>query len=257
MSIEALVWALNDAPCSSPTQKLVLIALANHARPDGTSAFPAVATIARYTLLSERSIRTHLDTLQAEGLIVPCDPSIVAAYISRPDRRPQGWTLRMDRGVQRVQVARERGANDAPNGVQEVPQRGAGDSERGAGGAPEPYITVHEPYREERESPLYEAERLCNLLADLMVENGSRRPPITKGWIAEMDRMMRLDGRTVAETEGAIRWAQNHSFWKANIMSPTKLRAKFDTMRLQAENERRNRAPRGYSGIADFLREEQ
>lgn len=256
MSIEALVWALNDAPCSSPTQKLVLIALANHARPDGTSAFPAVATIARYTLLSERSIRTHLDTLQAEGLIVPCDPSIVAAYISRTDRRPQGWNLNMG-GVQRVQVVTERGANGAPNGVQEFPQRGAGDSERGAGVAPEPYITVQEPYKGETSQPSSEAKRLCSLLADLMVRNGSRRPTITKGWIAEMDRMMRLDGRTVAETEGAIRWSQSHSFWKANIMSPMKLRAKFDTMRLQAENERRNRAPRGYSGIADFLMEDE
>lgn len=256
MSIEALVWALNDAPCSSPTQKLVLIALANHARPDGTSAFPAVATIARYTLLSERSIRTHLDTLQAEGLIVPCDPSIVAAYISRPDRRPQGWNLQMGRGVQEPQVAARRGANDAGNGVQEVPERGAGDSERGAGGAPEPYITVHEPSIEERTSELSEAVRLSNLLADLIEANGSRRPTVTKGWIAEMDRMMRLDGRTLAETEGAIRWCQSHSFWKANILSPTKLRAKFDTMRLQAEHERRNRAPRGFSGIADFLREE-
>jgi hypothetical protein len=44
VSIEAINWALNHAPCENSTQKLVLFALANHAHPDGTSAFPSVAT---------------------------------------------------------------------------------------------------------------------------------------------------------------------------------------------------------------------
>jgi hypothetical protein len=49
----------------------------------GTGAFPSVATLIRYTGLSERTVRTCLDRLDSEGIIRPCDPDIVAARISR------------------------------------------------------------------------------------------------------------------------------------------------------------------------------
>lgn len=61
-------------------------------RADGAAAFGSVATLVRYTGLSERTVRTCLDRLAAEGIISPCDPGIVAARIKRADRRPQGWT---------------------------------------------------------------------------------------------------------------------------------------------------------------------
>jgi hypothetical protein len=73
----------------------VLVGLANHAGPDGTGAFPSVATLVRYTGLSERTVRTCLDRLAGGGIIWPCDPGIVAARIKRADRRPQGWDLNL------------------------------------------------------------------------------------------------------------------------------------------------------------------
>jgi hypothetical protein len=47
----------------------------------------------RYTGLSERTVRTCLNRLEAGGIIRPCDPDLVAARIKRADRRPQGWDL--------------------------------------------------------------------------------------------------------------------------------------------------------------------
>ena len=75
--------------------KFVLAGLANHAGPSGTGAFPSVATLVRYTGLSERTVRTCLDRLAAAGIISPCDPGIVAARIKRADRRAQGWALNL------------------------------------------------------------------------------------------------------------------------------------------------------------------
>jgi Helix-turn-helix domain len=102
VSVEAISWALNLAPVPadrggqpSSACKFVLVGLANHAGPDGTAAFPSVATLVRYTGLSERTVRTCLDRLQAEGTVSPCDPDIVAARIKRADRRPQGWNLNL------------------------------------------------------------------------------------------------------------------------------------------------------------------
>lgn len=58
-------------------------------------AYPSVRTLVRYTDLSERTVRTALDRLAAEGIIQPCDPAIVVAKIKRADQRPQGWDLAM------------------------------------------------------------------------------------------------------------------------------------------------------------------
>jgi hypothetical protein len=102
VSVEAISWALNLAPVPadrggqpSSACKFVLVGLANHAGPDGTGAFPSVATLVRYTGLSERTVRTCLDRLRAAGIVSPCDPGIVAARIKRADRRPQGWNLNL------------------------------------------------------------------------------------------------------------------------------------------------------------------
>lgn len=254
MSVEAFSWALNDAPCVSPTQKLVLLALANHARPDGSSAFPSVNTIARYTLLSERAIRLKLVEMEELGIISRSDPRVVAAYISRADRRPQGWNLDLRRkiGVQEQQVADERGAFDDTDEVQEDASRGAGDSLRGAGDAPKPYITIHEPLILNTS----EVSRLCELLAKRIQENGSKKPVVTKKWLADMDRLMRLDGRSSEQIEACIGWCQDHNFWRANIQSPNKLREKFDTMRLQALRDRQTVEPKGFDGIRGFLNEQ-
>ncbi|MEV6641099.1 helix-turn-helix domain-containing protein [Amycolatopsis sp. NPDC051371] len=98
MSIEAISWALNEAPIPSDRRDasslaMVLVGLANHADPDGRNAFPSNATLTRYTRLSERSVRNILRELATLELIHPSDPGIVAAYISRADRRPNGYDL--------------------------------------------------------------------------------------------------------------------------------------------------------------------
>jgi pyocin large subunit-like protein len=78
VSVEATSWALNLAPVladrsgqPSSACKFVLVGLANHAGPDGADAFPSVATLVRYTGLSERTVRTCLDRLEAEGVSGP------------------------------------------------------------------------------------------------------------------------------------------------------------------------------------------
>src|SRR5687767_9938268 len=73
--------------------KLVLIALANHAKADGTAAWPSQAVIAEYAEVTVRTVRTKLEYLQDRGLIEPGDAQIVDHI--RADRRPQVWDLRM------------------------------------------------------------------------------------------------------------------------------------------------------------------
>jgi len=79
--VEAICWVLNLAPVPDDRSgqrsiacKFVPVGLANHAGPHGMGAFPSVATLVRCTGLSERTVRTCLDRLQAQGIIRPCDP---------------------------------------------------------------------------------------------------------------------------------------------------------------------------------------
>jgi hypothetical protein len=143
MNIEAIHWALNTAPIPPDRQDasslaMVLVGLANHAGPDGRNAFPSITTLTRYTRLARRSVQHALQTLEELNLIRPSDPEIVAAYVKRADRRPNGWDLVIHSeapvvhsetvvhsGVQPVRPAAAHGVQTRPHGVQTTTPRGA------------------------------------------------------------------------------------------------------------------------------------
>ncbi|MEV5720007.1 helix-turn-helix domain-containing protein [Amycolatopsis mediterranei] len=146
MSIEAISWALNEAPI--PTDRrdasslaMVLVGLANHADPDGRNAFPSNATLTRYTRLSERSVRNILRELATLELIQPSDPQIVAAYITRADRRPNGYDLNLsltnvDNSTQSVDNLGPEGSHEGQT-VRPADQHGGHAAQvRGADNAP-------------------------------------------------------------------------------------------------------------------------
>lgn len=91
---------------------------------------------------------------------------------------------------------------------------------------------------------------LCNLLADLMVSNGVKRPTVSGKWLSDMDKLNRIDEKTFEQIEAAIRWSQNDSFWSSNIHSPAALRKQYEKMRLQAG---RNKSTKGVDVVRDYL----
>lgn len=115
--------------------------------------------------------------------------------------------------------------------------------------APIPPVPVPDPTTTSNEvvgtsEPRADVLRVCQHLADAIVENGSKRPTITQAWQDEARRMLDIDGRTEGEVIKAIDWCQRGEsdravFWRPNVMSMTKLRSKFDQMRLQAAAENR------------------
>lgn len=75
----------------------------------------------------------------------------------------------------------------------------------------------------------------ADLLADLIVANGRKtRPTVTcKTWHSPIHLMVTRDQVAITEVVGAIRWAQADTFWRANILSPSKLRKQYDALRLR------------------------
>jgi hypothetical protein len=68
MSIHVMSWVLRNSNATLG-DRLVLIVLADHAREDGTSAWPSLETIAHQAKLSERQARRCLRNLEASGEI--------------------------------------------------------------------------------------------------------------------------------------------------------------------------------------------
>ncbi|HRC81360.1 MAG TPA: hypothetical protein PLF27_08230, partial [Sedimentibacter sp.] len=61
----------------------------------------------------------------------------------------------------------------------------------------------------------------------------------------DIDLMMRIDCRSPDEIRQLIDWSHRNPFWKANILSPGKLREKWDTLvaHKQRAEERNRGAP--------------
>ncbi|SIN14307.1 helix-turn-helix domain-containing protein [Micromonospora cremea] len=95
MSVEAVSWALNDAPDVPPSCLAVLIGLANHAHANGRAAYPSQERLAHYARKSTRSIRSDLATLERLGIIRRGDQRHVSHLPT--DRRPVVWDLAMER----------------------------------------------------------------------------------------------------------------------------------------------------------------
>jgi len=107
--------------------------------------------------------------------------------------------------------------------------------------------------KEERDTRTYgdENHQACNLLADLIEANGSRRPTVNDKWLSDMERLHRIDQRSWEQITKAIEWCQADDFWRGNIMSPGKLRKQYDQLRLAAQ---RNTKQSKFTKTMDWIR---
>ena len=94
---------------------------------------------------------------------------------------------------------------------------------------------------------------MAEYLAKRIEDNGSKPPTVTESWIKDIRLMIERDGRSVEQVKFIIDWCQNDSFWRSNILSPSKLRAKFDQLRLNAEQQSSRKVPQGEAFLKDFL----
>lgn len=98
--------------------------------------------------------------------------------------------------------------------------------------------------REEKPKPYSpEAFRLSGVLADLILQNNpsntrlnnGKREATVKRWAVDIDKLIRIDGKTAGEIERVIRWCQSDSFWKLIILSGAKLREKWDQLTVKMQ----------------------
>jgi hypothetical protein len=124
----------------------------------------------------------------------------------------------------------------------DAPEQGAGSREQGKGieGNSEAATSDATP-------PRPDVERVCQHLATVIEKGGGKKQRITKTWRNDVRLLLDVDHVTPEQAITAIDWAHADSFWNAHILSPGKLRAKYETLRRQATSQQRPRGPQGPS----------
>lgn len=244
MSIESIAACLHHSKATG-SDKLVLLGIANHDGDGG--AWPSITTLAKYANISERSVQKCVDRL-IELNEVKRHLNKGGNAETRGDRRPNRYEILVRcpnecdgstrHGVKRTT---QRGEPQHTNGVNSSAERGdAGFT-----------LTIHKPSLEPSvNTRTYgdEITQLANLLADLIENNGIKRPTITDNWQQEIERLNRIDGYSFEQIERTIRWVQQDDFWRSNVLSPAKLRKQFGALQLKMKS-----SSGGLSGWANVI----
>lgn len=281
MSNELLNLAWTAEIPSGP--KFVLVALADRARKDG--CWPSREAIMKMTGFGKSAVSSHLSWLQEHG------------YVKQQRRRQKSAVYTLDRsrmGTQEVQIpdiseSPDREVQDPDILNQEVQNSDVLNNNPAAqitltvvGSAKQDVqnLDVQNPdlsdrevqnldipkenpklKRSRRQTPDNpDARKLCERLAELMVENGCRPPTITQDWLDEARRLLDRDHTPFVEALSVLEWCQADTFWRTNVLSMPKFRKQYDALRLRTEqagslNEIRTVVPRTKEDAVELIRE--
>ena len=216
MSNEAINWAYRQTGlvCGA---KFVLVALADFADHEW-SCFPSQERLADMTGQTVRSVRNHLKALTDAG------------YVRREPRRGSGGQRTSDRYY--LLPAESAGSAQPATSVEPTGKIGTNQPANVAG---EPLVNHQEPKSDLRP----DVEGLLDHLDERLAANGARLPSRTKTNRDSARLMLDVDGRTLEEAHQLIDWATRDEFWRANILSMSKFRAKYDQLRMKANLYRR------------------
>lgn len=211
MSIQAIAWVLDHKLNIKPAHKLVLICLANYAGEDGQDAFPSVATIAKHTEMSERSVQRILQDLLHARLISPGNQMIPAAKGFPADRTPNCYNVEMGAlidGNEALNVRQkgipESGRTGVTNGHTGVTKNTTGvtkSTDRGDKTCMTG-VTALSP------KPLYKP--LINHTTNTRGENPPKIDPATDGWLDFSHEVLAASGidpsRSMVQTGCVRQW---------------------------------------------------
>ena len=99
-----------------------------------------------------------------------------------------------------------------------------------------------------------EVIKICEHLAQRMVENGCARPTFTKtGWWEPARLLLDRDKRTVEQVTKAIDFAARDDFWAANVLSVAALRKHYEKLRMKAQAKPASSPRAASSGVDAWL----
>jgi hypothetical protein len=182
-------------------EKFVLLAMADHARDDGTGCYPSVTRLARKTSLSERGVQKVIRRLESRRLLASKGKSkggrgVTVEYDLKLEKGERGSGFQTQKG--------ERGASKTPNV----------SAKKGEPGSPESLRTLEPEPVAARVLGAKHIERLPEeavqpfLLTELTAKKENHRPPWVRGELAE-DLYRGIHGKTIG-----------NAFFDARLLEP-------------------------------------
>lgn len=75
-------------------------------------------------------------------------------------------------------------------------------------------------------------------LEQIRRNNPNHKTPNMQKWSDDIRKMAKLDNRTEEQIKYLMKWVQEHDFWAGNVLSPAKLREKFDQLVIQVKKDK-------------------
>ena len=225
----------------NPTRKLVLLKLADNANDKG-ECFPSYQHIADHCEVSRRSVISHIDALIKMGLVEKKlrknqDGSSSNLYI-----------LHLEKGSENISPPSERISPPSENGslppsenISPITNHSINQSINHIDLSLQTKTPATSPAKKFSFTEM-DLAMAKEMFARIQKLNPNHKQPNFEAWANDIRLLGERDGKSHPEIIELFEWANQDRFWQANILSPRKLREKWDVLVLQRNRQAK---PRG------------
>lgn len=225
----------------NPTRKLVLLKLADNANDKG-ECFPSYQHIADHCEVSRRSVISHIDALIKMGLVEKKlrknqDGSSSNLYI-----------LHLEKGSENISPPSERISPPSENGslppsenISPITNHSINQSINHIDLSLQTKTPATSPAKKFSFTEM-DLAMAKEMFARIQKLNPNHKQPNFEAWANDIRLLSERDGKSHPEIIELFKWANQDRFWQANILSPRKLREKWDVLVLQRNRQAK---PRG------------
>ena len=225
----------------NPTRKLVLLKLADNANDKG-ECFPSYQHIADHCEVSRRSVISHIDALIKMGLV------------EKKSRKNQDgsssnlYILHLEKGSENIAPPSERISPPSENdslppseNISPITNHSINQSINHIDLSLQTKTSATSPTKKFSFTEM-DLAMAKEMFARIQKLNPNHKQPNFEAWANDIRLLGERDGKSYPEIIDLFEWANQDRFWQANILSPRKLREKWDVLVLQRNRQAK---PRG------------
>lgn len=224
----------------NPTRKLVLLKLADNANDKG-ECFPSYQHIADHCEVSRRSVISHIDALIKMGLV------------EKKSRKNQDgsssnlYILHLEKGSENISPPSERISPPSENGslppsenISPITNHSINQSINHIDLSLQTKTPATSPTKKFSFTEM-DLAMAKEMFARIQKLNPNHKQPNFEAWANDIRLLGERDGKSYPEIIDLFEWANQDRFWQANILSPRKLREKWDVLVLQRNRQAKPR----------------
>lgn len=224
----------------NPTRKLVLLKLADNANDKG-ECFPSYQHIADHCEVSRRSVISHIDALIKMGLV------------EKKSRKNQDgsssnlYILHLEKGSENISPPSERISPPSENGslppsenISPITNHSINQSINHIDLSLQTKTPATSPAKKFSFTEM-DLAMAKEMFARIQKLNPNHKQPNFEAWANDIRLLGERDGKSYPEIIDLFEWANQDRFWQANILSPRKLREKWDVLVLQRNRQAKPR----------------